>query len=155
MKWLVLHTKPRQELKIAQRINELGVKAYCPSYKELKQYSDRKKKVEMPLLPSYVLVYVSEKDRPIVFNISGVLRYVFWLGKPAEVRTEEVESLKENMRGVYNKVSISSLKKGDNHTISSGPLKGFKGKILKIFKNKLKLELPSLGILVSMHIAEA
>ena len=155
MKWLVLHTKPRQELKVAQRINELGVKAYCPSYKELKQYSDRKKKVEMPLLPSYVLVYVSEKDRPIVFNISGVLRYVFWLGKPAEVRTEEVELLKESMRGVYNKVSISSLKKGDNHTISYGPLKGFKGKILKIFKNKLKLELPSLGVLVSMHIAEA
>ena len=74
MKWLVLHTKPRQELKVAQRINELGVKAYCPSYKELKQYSDRKKKVEMPLLPSYVLVYISEKDRPIIFNISGVLR---------------------------------------------------------------------------------
>ena len=85
----------------------------------------------MPLLPSYVLVYITEKDRPIVFNISGVLRYVFWLGRPAEVRSEEVELLRESTRGVYNKASIFSLKKGDSHTISNKAIELFQKFIKK------------------------
>ena len=153
MKWLVLYTKPNLELKVAKNINELGIKAYCPSYKEIKQYSDRKKKTERPLLPSYVLVYINEKDRGLVFRVSGVLRYVFWLGKPAEVRTEEIELLQQNLSGTYSQVSVESLKKGENYTISSGPLKGHEGKVLNILNNKLRLELPNLGVLVTLQIA--
>ena len=155
MKWLVLHTRPNVELKVAKNINELGIKAYCPSYKQVKQYSDRKKKVERPLLPSYVLVYINEKDRGLVFHVPGVLRYVFWLGKPAEVRTEEIELLQQNLSGTYSKVLVQSLKKGDNYTIASGPLKGHEGKVLNIFNNKLRLELPNLGVLVTLQTLAA
>jgi len=155
MKWLVLYTKPNLELKVAKNINELGIKAYCPSYVQIKQYSDRKKKAERPLLPSYVLVYIDEKDRGLVFRVSGVLRYVFWLGKPAEVRTEEIELLQQNLSGTYSQVSVESLKKGENYTISSGPLKGHEGRVLNILNNKLRLELPNLGVLVTLQTVAA
>ena len=155
MKWLVLYTRPNLELKIAKEINELGIESYCPSYKQMKQYSDRKKQVVKPLLPSYVLVYINEKDRNLVFNVPGVLRYLFWLGKPAEVRTEEVDLLKQNISGVYSRVYIESLKKGENYTISSGPLKGHEGKVLNMSNNKLRLKLPNLGVLVTLQTVAA
>ena len=98
MKWFVLYTKPNFEIKVAQGIKALGINAYCPVYTQIKQYSDRKKKIEKPLLPSYVLVELSEKDRPKVFTIYGVVRYLFWLGKPAEVREEDIELLKSNLK---------------------------------------------------------
>lgn len=155
MKWFVIYTKPNFEIKVAEGINTIGLNAYCPVYTEIKQYSDRKKKVTKPLLKSYVLVQLSESDRIKVFSIPGALRYIFWLGKPAEVRPEEIEILKTNLTGSYDQVSISKLVKGKQYTIPAGPFKGQTGKVLDILKNKLRLELPSLGIFVTLSKATA
>jgi len=155
MKWFVVYTKPNFEIKVAEGINAIGLNAFCPVYKEIKQYSDRKKKVTKPLLKSYVLVQLSDADRTKVFTIPGVLRYVFWLGKPAEVRTEEIEILKRSLTGNYDEVSISKLVKGKEYTIPQGPFKGQTGKVLEILRNKLRLELPSLGIFVTLSKATA
>ena len=150
MKWFVLYTKPNFEIKAAEGINGLGIKSYCPVYTQVKHYSDRKKKVQKPLLPSYILVQLSEQDRPKVFNVPGVVRYLFWLGKPAVVREEEITLLKKNLTGIYDEAMISKLSIGKVYTIPSGPLKGQKGTVLDVLKNKLRLELPSLGLFVTL-----
>jgi len=155
MKWFVIYTKPNFEIKVAEGINSIGLNAYCPVYTEIKQYSDRNKKVTKPLLKSYVLVQLTDTDRTKVFSIPGVLRYVFWLGKPAEVRAKEIEILKTNLTGSYDQVSISKLVKGKQYTIAAGPFKGQTGKVLDILKNKLRLELPSLGIFLTLSKATA
>ena len=77
MKWFVLYTKPNFEIKVAEAINDLGINAYCPVYTQIKQYSDRKKKIQKPLLSSYVLVQLLEEDRKKVFVIRGAVRYIF------------------------------------------------------------------------------
>ena len=148
--WFVLYTKARYEFKVAQGIAALGLEVYCPMVTELKHYSDRKKKVQRPLLPSYVLVKLTEKERPSVFEVPGVVRYVFWLGKPAVVREEEVTALKNNINGVYERISITHLQKGDALEIPSGPFKGQQGTVITANKHKIKLALPGLGILVTL-----
>jgi transcription antitermination factor NusG len=153
MKWFVIYTKPQFEVKVAQGLEAIGIRAYCPVYTEIKQYSDRKKKIEKPLLRSYVLVQLEDKNREKVFEISGVVRYVFWLGKPAVVREEEIELMKNTMAGVYESISISQLHKGAAYTIPEGPFKGQNGKIIDLLKNRIKLELPSLGVLVTLKTA--
>ncbi len=155
MKWFVLYTKANFEIKVAQGIKDLGIKSYCPVFTQIKQYSDRKKKVEKPLLPSYVLVQLSEQDRPKVFSIPGVVCYLFWLGKPAEVREEEIALLKRNLNGNYDEVLISKLTKGEKYDIPFGPFKGQKGRVLNVSKNKLRFELPSLGFFVTLTKAAA
>ena len=150
MKWLVLYTKPNYELKVAQGINTLGINAYCPTFIQIKHYSDRKKKVQKPLLPSYVLVQLSEQERPKVFAISGVVRYLFWLGKPAVVREQEIELLRTNLNGIFDESNIFKLSIGKQYTIPSGLFKGQSGIIKNVLKNKLRLELPSLGLYVTL-----
>lgn len=153
MKWLVLYTKPNFEIRVSQALNAMGIKAYCPTYKKVVQYSDRKKKVEKPLLPSYVLVHISEAERSKVFNVPGVVRYVFWLGKAAEVRTQEIEALRDSLKGIVQDISIKQLTIGARYTIPQGPFKGQEGKVVKHLKNKLKLELTGLGLLVTLTTA--
>ena len=153
MKWFVLYTKSNYELRVAEGINTLGIHAYCPTYTQIKHYTDRKKKVQKPLLPSYVMVQLAEQDRPKVFAIPGVVRYLFWLGKPAEVREEEIVLLKKNLSGIFDEVRISKLSIGKEYTIPSGPLKGQTGTVIDILKNKLRLELPSLGLFVTLSKA--
>ena len=153
MKWFVLYTRPQYEIKVAEALQGLGIRAYCPVYTQLKQYSDRKKKVEKPLLKSYVLVKIADRDREQVFAIPGVVRYVFWLGKPAVVREEEIELMKNNLGGIYDSICVEQLQKGVAYTIPEGPFKGQQGKVVTLLKNRIKLELPSLGVLVTLKTA--
>ena len=153
MNWFALYTKPQFEIKVSQALKNIGIHSYCPTFQELKQYSDRKKKVISPLLKSYVLVKINSKERDRVFLVPGVVRYVFWLGKPAVIREEEITLMENNLTGIYESVSITSLKKGSNYKILTGPFKGQNGKVIKLGNNKMQLELPSLGMLVTLKTA--
>ena len=93
-KWFVVYTKPRNEIKVSQRLSVLGVENYTPTRIEVRQWSDRKKKILVPLLPSMVLVSLHEKDVNKVFETPGVVRYLFEYGKRAEVTKEEVLAMK-------------------------------------------------------------
>src|SRR5690606_20682493 len=95
MPWFVLYTKPRAEKKTAEQLARMGVEVYCPVVRTMRQWSDRKKKVDIPLFSSYLFVNLTEEERNVVFRASGVVRYLFWLGKPAVVRQEEIDTIRE------------------------------------------------------------
>ena len=153
MKWFVLYTKPRHEIKVAKALEKIGIRSFCPVISKLKQYSDRKKKVIQPLLSSYVLIKIEDRDRNRVFGVPGIIRYVFWLGKPATVGDHEIELMQNNLLGICDEITITNIKKGANITIPSGHFEGQEGKVINLFKNRIKLELPSIGILVTLKIA--
>lgn len=99
MDWLVLYTNPRAEMKVVQRLERIGVEAYSPARMEMRQRTDRKKKIYVPLLPSMVLVNVKEREKNKVFEVQGVVRYLYWLGERAKVSADEVLTLKEVTEG--------------------------------------------------------
>ena len=153
MNWYVICTKPNTELKVASQLNSLGINAFCPSYSFIKKYSDRKKKAEKPLMPRYVLVKMLEKDRTNVFAVPNVLRYLFWLGKPAIVRHEEIEILKNELEGYQSISKKSSLNVGNDFAIPYGPFKGINGKILNFSNNRMRLELKNIGLFLTVNIS--
>ena len=154
-KWFVLYTNPNQEIKVVEQLNEMGIICYCPTVKIIKQYSDRKKKILKPLMPSYVLVFIEEHNRNEVFLVFGVVRYLFWLGKPAIVRESEVDLMKQYLNGVYTSVSLTNFTKGQVYKISEGVLAGRSGEVIEAKKNKIKLELESLGMIVTLKLQAA
>jgi transcriptional antiterminator RfaH len=153
MNWYVICTKPNTELKVASQLNSLGINAFCPSYSFIKKYSDRKKKAEKPLMPRYVLVKMLEKDRTNVFAVPNVIRYLFWLGKPAIVRHEEIEILKNELEGYQSISNKSSLNVGNDFAIPYGPFKGINGKILNFSNNRMRLELKNIGLFLTVNIS--
>ncbi len=150
-KWFVLYTRPHQELKVVQKLKEIGISSYCPTVKLIKQYSDRKKKVLKPLISSYVMVFIEESKRNDVFSIFGIVRYLFWLGKPAVIPEKEITLMKNHLNGIYSAVSLANLTKGQLFKISEGPLAGKSGRVIEAQKNKIKLQLESLGMLVTLE----
>ena len=150
MTWFALYTKPRNEKKVADKLAQSGIQVYCPMVTQIKQWSDRKKKTETPLIPSYVFVNIEEKNRNDVFEVNGVVRYLFWLGKPAIVRNEEILALQEGLKETVSEVEIADYKKGDTINIATGPFKGKEGTIKEVKKNKLQLVLKELGMLITL-----
>jgi transcription antitermination factor NusG len=151
MPWHVIYTKPKNEKKVADRLQQIGVDVYCPLVTVVKQWSDRKKKVQMPLFNSYVFVNISEKEREIVFQVPGVVRYLFWLGKPAVVREEEIAALQEGLRETIVSYEVRGIKVGDIVPIPNGPFHGKEGIVKQINKNSLQLVLTELGVLITLN----
>ena len=149
-KWFVVYTKPQQELKVSQELTSMGITNYCPTITLVKQYSDRKKKVNKPLLPSYVMVNLEENQREKVFSCNGIVRYLFYLGKPAVVAAFEIDLMHDHLNGVYRDFNITTLTIGDIHTITEGPLSGISGKVVQTDRKKVKLELASLGMQITL-----
>jgi transcription antitermination factor NusG len=150
-KWFVVYTRPQQELKVASQLTAMGITNYCPTITLVKQYSDRKKKVSRPLLSSYVMVELEDKERNKVFACNGIVRYLFFLGKPAVVPASEINLMQDHLNGVYNDIKLTTLSVGDSHTITEGPFSGVSGRVVETDNTKVKLELASLGMLITLR----
>ena len=151
MQWYVLYTKPRQEKKVADSLNAIGIEAYCPLVTVVKQWSDRKKKVQIPLINSYVFVNIEEHQREEVFKVSGIVRYLFWLGKPAVVRAIEIEALKQSLEGIVASFEVSAIQKDTIYKIPEGPFQGFEGIVKNINATTIQLLLVDLGFFITLN----
>ena len=149
-KWFVVYTRPQQELKVSKSLSAMGITNYCPTITVLKQYSDRKKKVKKPLLSSYVIVYIEENKRNKVFSCIGVVRYLFFLGRPAIVNSSEISIMQNHLNGLYNDIKVTKLLVGEIHTIRDGPFSGISGRVVETDNTKVKLELASLGLSITL-----
>jgi transcriptional antiterminator RfaH len=144
--WFALYTKPHNEIKVAQKLLTMGIEAYCPTFIVEKQWSDRKKKIQQPLLNSYVFVKINEKDRSLVFDVPGVVRYLFWLGKPAVVKEVEVQAIKQMLQEQYTDITVTTLEVGKKIVLQEGAFKGLEATLKEQKGNKTILVLDGLGI---------
>ncbi len=146
MNWYALYTKPRNEKKVEEQLHKMGLEVFCPKVSVVKQWSDRKKRVSQPLIPSYVFVKIKEQERDLVFSVSGVVRYLFFLGKPAIIKESEINAMKETLNHDFKEVGVMDLEKGQKFTIEEGTFKGQEVTFLEQKGNKIILRLESLGI---------
>ena len=153
MKWYVIYTKPRGEKKVEEKLLSLGINAYCPTRNEIRLWSDRKKRIQVPVLPSMLLVNIEDKDINRVFECTGVVRYMFWLGKRAVVRQSEVDILKKYLNGDCNLINskLSNIKVGDNFSLSS--FNNESGIVSRISNNNIWIYLKSIGYNVKLKLA--
>lgn len=146
MNWYVVYTKPKNEKKVAQQLEEIGITVFCPLKTVVKQWSDRKKKVQEPLFTSYVFVQLEDKDRAKVFEVAGVVRYLFWLGKPAIVQDKEIESLKQWLSSDYKSIEIKNYTPGARIKIPAGPFIEQEALVKDCRGKKIYLQLESIGV---------
>ena len=81
----------------------------------------------------------------------GVIRYLFWLKKPAIVKDSEIESLKAVLNDTMDSFSIENYQIGDTVKISKGVFKGLDGVIEKQSNNKLHVILENVGIKITLQ----
>ena len=92
--WKVVYVLPRSEKKVGRILEERGIENYVPIKREKRQWSDRMKWVELPLINGYVFVRPEALQRDEVLQVSGVLHYVRYNGADAVIRDIEMETLK-------------------------------------------------------------
>jgi transcription antitermination factor NusG len=144
--WYAVYVNSRHEKKVADQLQSQHIENYLPLQRVLKQWSDRRKMVEEPLFRSYVFVNIEEIEKTKVRETKGVINFVYWLGKPAIIRAEEIVEIK-NFIATYENITLESQNFQINGTIKleSGPFINQSGKVMSIDKNKVKIFIESLG----------
>jgi transcription antitermination factor NusG len=131
--WYAVQTRARNEKVIAERLQEQGLNTFLPLVTEVRRWSDRKKKVELPLFSCYVfvkLVISNSHDRMSVYRTNGVFGIVSMRGEGIPIPEEQIDALR---RVVTQQVLWSAhpfLKVGQRVRIRGGSMDGVEGVLL-------------------------
>jgi transcriptional antiterminator RfaH len=146
--WYALSTRSRAEKKIFLILTEKGIEAFLPLRKTIRQWSDRKKTVTIPLFSSYIFVYISDKEYLPCLQVNGVVRFVSFNGKAVAIPSPQIEAIKAYLdEGApqYDNANID-LKAGVNIEITRGPMMGLSGVLLTLQgKHRVKVEIDCVG----------
>jgi transcription termination/antitermination protein NusG len=128
-RWYALHTQARHEKVVEHKLRERGVETFLPLVTEIHRWSDRKKKVQLPLFGSYVFARLtpSKVDRLRVLTIDGVFSFVGVQGKGTPIPEEQIQAVRALVDGGLPWSTHPFLKIGQRVRIRSGALDGVEG----------------------------
>lgn len=127
--WYALHTRPRHEKLVLQRLTERGVATFLPIVKEVHRWSDRKKTVELPLFSCYVFAKFvpNRSERLNVLRVGSVLGLVGSRGEGAPIPDEQIDAVRALVDGAVPWSPHPFLKIGQRVRIRGGALEGIEG----------------------------
>jgi transcription antitermination factor NusG len=121
--WYPVYTNPRAEKKAFERLSKKGIETYFPTQRTIRQWSDRKKWVEVPLFNSYLFVKISQKEYSEVLLTNGVCRFVYFSGKASFIPEKQINNLKLITSNVAQfEIIDPGYKKGEKVRVRLGQL---------------------------------
>lgn len=158
LQWVAFYTLPRNEKKIFSKLQEKGYITYLPLKKELHKWHDRKKWVDVPLIPSYIFVKAKKKDIYNLERVDGVCHAISFGSKTnvAIVSQQEIDNIRKLIEsGMELYVNnLESLHKGSKVRVMAGPFENMEGELVSDCKEGnfvVKLESISMGIQVNIE----
>ncbi len=131
-RWYALRTKSRCESKAYMELKSRGIESFLPLHLQLKQWSDRLKWVQEPLIRSYIFVKISEKQfdhARFTPHISGFVRFGLL---PEAIPSEQIEALQYMISECYPMEVLDKLPEpGEEVEIIFGSMNGIRGKMIK------------------------
>lgn len=156
--WFALLVKPHKEKVVENNLTKCGFDNYLPLKQEWHKWSDRRKLVSIPLIPSYIFVNIENQQVYDVLSIPNTLRFIYFNKQIATIPDEQIESLKiliENEKELF--IQERSFSKGDKVLFVSGKFKGMQGIILEDKENRffiVRLDSIALDIMIKLNTNE-
>jgi len=153
--WYAVYTMPRAEKKVFSRLELVGYNVYLPLTSSIRVWSDRKKKVTVPLISSYVFVKCKENVLRDVFKIPGVCGVLKYLNKPAIIKDSEIDLLKFLMSDAEKVTVLEDFQyiSGEEVIILKGPFKGLKAQFIDLqSKYRILVNVEGLGVSLEINL---
>ncbi len=143
--WYAIYTKPRWEKKVSKLLTDRNVMTYCPLNKVRRKWSDRMKTVWVPLLPSYLFVYIDIAEMQKVRETPGVINFVYIEGKPAIVKDFEVVRIRKFLSEFENvELEPFNPQRNQRVMVNQGILVEEEGRVIDLKNNKVEVAIESL-----------
>lgn len=146
--WYAVYTASRAEKKVKERLDGMNIRNYLPLRTEYRVWSDRKKKVSVPLIAGYIFVSAPENAFAAILAVPGVVVFLKENGKAVTIPEDQIERLRfvENNFEEPIEMSYDEIPEGTLVEIVRGKLAGFQGEMVEIRdKYRMVLRLSHLG----------
>jgi len=156
-RWYPVYTHSRAEKKANGELNRKGIQTYLPLRKAVKQWSDRKKIVEEPLIKSYLFVYISAREYAEVLMTNGVARFIYFANRIASIPEQQIDDLKLLLATDADLEVIDyDIKPGESVLIKAGPFKGIRAELVSVHnKKRIILRLQDMGYSININTSIA
>lgn len=149
-RWIAALVQMCMEKKVGERLTKLGVENYVPTQTEIRQWSDRKKKVERVVIPMVVFVRTDEKTERSLRMHSFIRKILTYPGQTAAavIPNDQIDRLKFMLRQSDSPVEMMEqrLQVGDKVHIVRGALQGLEGELYKnVDKSMVAIHIEALG----------
>jgi len=153
-KWYALYCKSRHEKKVARQLEEKDITHYLPLRREIRQWSDRKKWVEVPLFRGYVFVHIPTSMQIPVLETYGAVSFVKFGGKLIPIHEDQIESVRVIEKyGVGLRQEDDDLHLQDRVRVTAGACKGLEGYLAhKKNTDRFVVVIDSLKLMASVEI---
>lgn len=152
--WFVWYTKPRVEKKLHERLKKEGIDSFLPLKKDLHQWSDRKKWVDVPLFRSYIFTKITRRRFELVRTTEGIVTFLRFNGEPAVMRDEEITRIQQLITDPADlEVVHHQFFEGERVQIIAGPMMGIEGLVVEHKGNrKIAVNIEKLGKSVLVNV---
>ena len=151
--WYVLYTFSKHEKKIATYLDQAGIEFFLPLQNIVKQWSDRKRQLTLPLFPNYLFVKTNASNFWKIRDINGVIRFVNDGRKPIPVSSNTIHSIQKVLKGNF-RLEKFLLGQGERVKVVEGPFAGVEGKFVR-YKNKnmlvIEIELVNSSVMLEIN----
>ena len=155
--WYPVYTRSRAEKKAYDELCKKGIQSYLPLKKTVKQWSDRKKVIDEPLIKSYLFVRISNKEYATVLMTNGVARFLYFSGRIASIPEQQINDLKLLLATDADLELIElDIEPGERVLIKAGPFKGMVAELVSLHnKQRIILRLEHMGYSININTSIA
>jgi len=154
--WFAVQTRYRYEQRVANDLAAKGIENYLPVLREVHDWKDRKKQLELPAFGGYLFTRfeTSQRNRVRVLETTGVVRLLGHQGELEAVPDGEIESLRRSLESGAPCTRHPYLADGTLLRIERGPLSGLEGRLVRT-ANALRLVVcvASVGQAIAVEVA--
>ena len=152
--WYVIYVRSRHEKNVHSALLDKGIDASLPMRTVVREWSDRKKKVKLPLFRGYIFVSINlEIAKLNVLQTPGVVKFIGIRKEPSRIPDEQIHwihLMETESAMVRNEKEIPV---GQRVHVMAGPFKGIKGVVKRVGgKSRLVVLIESIMQTVSVDI---
>ena len=130
--WYAIYVRSRHEKSVHAELQHKGIESSLPLTIVTRQWSDRRKKVEVPLFRGYVFVKIDIKNEKLpVLTTSGVVKFVAFNNVTVPIPEDQMYWLQQMIASDLLLSQEQDFPVGTEIDVMFGPLKGLRGRVKK------------------------
>ena len=156
--WYAIYVRSRHEKNVHSALMNKDIESSLPLKAVIRQWSDRKKKVQLPMFRGYVFVKINLNiDKLNVLQTPGIVKFIHFKNKIPTIPEEQIFWLDALLSSESEINYETQYLPGNEAEVIAGPFKGLKGKVIKqksVLRVILWIDIIMQGISVEMDLAD-
>lgn len=147
-RWYAVYVAPKAEKKVSERFSQNLISHYLPTKKVIRQWSDRKKEVIVPVINGYIFVNIKDTEFRKILDVYGAIAFVSENKLPVAIPDYQIDRLKSMVKYADEQVefSMEEFIPGEMVKIIKGPLEGIMVELIDLNgKHKVIVRLDGFG----------